>query len=321
MTSASCLAVMYHYVRDTAATPFPDIRALPPSLFEQQLDWLQAQYEVVTLPRLEAALAGRTPLPRNAAVLTFDDGLIDHYETVFPLLRARGLSGTFFLTEEACGETPRLLPVHKVQFLLAHLGASAFGEAVLAQCGRRPPHGGGGVFGLDQWDDEDARAIKHLLTHELPFDEAERILAGLFAQHIGDVGTFARRLYLQPAMVREMAAGGMTFGYHTRSHRLLARLSAGEQEGELRGGVPWIRALTGQTSVPFCYPWGGPHTYTADTVRLLQAAGYSLAFNTVRRHLRIDDPWFELPRIDTRDLPPYPEAQTGAGTMLSTGEA
>jgi hypothetical protein len=43
----SCLVAMYHYVRDVEKTPFPAIRALPPALFERQLDWLQARYRLI----------------------------------------------------------------------------------------------------------------------------------------------------------------------------------------------------------------------------------------------------------------------------------
>ncbi len=319
MTGSSCLAVMYHYVRDTVRTPFPDIRALPVALFEQQLDWLQAAYDVVSLSTLTDALVGHGSLPQNAAVLTFDDGLIDHYETVFPVLRRRGLSGTFFLTEQACSDTPRLLPVHKAQFLLARLGADAFGQAVLAASGQPRQPGAAEVFGSDRWEDDDARAVKRLVVHELPFEQADRILDDLFVRHVGDPAAFAKTLYVNPQAVREMAEGGMTFGSHTRTHRMLARLSQDEQQHELSDGVAWIRGMTGQAAVPFCYPWGGPHTYTAETVRILGESGYSLAFNTVRRQLRLDDPAFELPRIDTRDLPPYSTAEA-VGRLLSATE-
>jgi hypothetical protein len=71
-----------------------------------------------------------------------------------------------------------------------------------------------------------------------------------------------------------------------------------------------VRALTGQAQVPFCYPWGGPKTYTRDTLDVLRRAGYSMAFNTVRRRIEVGrDGRFELPRLDTRDLPPYTEGE------------
>jgi peptidoglycan/xylan/chitin deacetylase (PgdA/CDA1 family) len=301
---------MYHYVRDSAATPFPSIRALPPALFDQQLDWLQRHYAVVEPATFEAAAAGRETLPQNAALLTFDDGFVDHYRTVFPSLRRRGLSGVFFLAGDAGAESPRVLGVHKTHFLLARLGAEAFGRAVLEAC--EPAMAGADtarrrrIFGADRWEHADERAIKDLLNYELSFEEADRVLAELFERSLGDEAAFARELYLGEGMVAEMARGGMVFGYHTRSHRMLSRLPPAEQERELRDGVGWIRDLTGQASVSFCYPWGGPRTYTADTVRILAECGYSVAYNTVRRRVEVGrDPRFELPRVDTRDLPPY----------------
>lgn len=320
----TCLVVMYHYVRDSAATPFPDIRALAPDLFDEQLDWLQSHDTVVDLPAFEAALDEGAPLPANAALLTFDDGFVDHYETVLPRLLARGLRGTFFLTEEACSDRPRLLAVHKMHFLLAKLGVEAFGRAVLEACGPEalPQGAARQLLGLDRWDDAGARAIKTLVSHELPFAEAERVLDELFARHIGDAAAFAKNLYLNPAMVREMAAAGMTFGYHTQSHRLLSRLPPAEQEAELDRGVGWIRSLTQQPTVSFCYPWGGPRTYTRDTLRILRDCGYSVAFNTVRRRVHLDqDTRYELPRIDTRDLPPYTADEPAAAPAFSAEDA
>jgi peptidoglycan/xylan/chitin deacetylase (PgdA/CDA1 family) len=322
VSDAGCLVVMYHYVRDSAATEFPAIRALPPNLFEQQLDWLQAHYTVIDVERLEAALSGGEALPEDAAILTFDDGLTDHYDTVLPSLRRRGLRGTFFLSEDACGESPKMLGVHKVHFLLARLGAEAFGRAVLEQCAEAVSQSRGReVFGLDHWDESSERAIKHLVNNELPFAEAERILELLFERHIGSSAEFARGLYLDAARIREMAAAGMTFGHHTRTHRMLVRLSAAEQDAEIRAGVEWIRSLTSQATVTFCYPWGGPQTYTRETLRIIRESGYSLAFNTVRRRLNADDNRYELPRVDTRDLPPYTDAEPAPAPAFSAEEA
>jgi peptidoglycan/xylan/chitin deacetylase (PgdA/CDA1 family) len=320
----SCLVVMYHYVRDTEATPFPAIRALPPALFEAQLDWLGRDRRVIALDELTDAIEGHAPWPSDSTLLTFDDGFGDHYHAVLPALARRGWRGVFFLAHEACGASPRVLGVHKTHFLLARLGADAFARAVLAECesGRAAVDGAAGVrvFGADHWELADERAIKHLLNYELPFDEADRVLDTLFARHIGAQESFARELYLRESMVAEMARAGMTFGYHTRSHRMLSRLSVAEQEAELRDGVAWIQALTGQVRVPFCYPWGGVRTYTTDTVDLLARTGYSVAFNTARRRMEFGrDGRFELPRVDTRDLPPYQAAER-ASTPESASE-
>ena len=312
MTPGTCLVVMYHYVRDSAATRFPGIRALAPSRFERQLDWLQAEHTPIDLGTLTAALDGRRALPPRAALLTFDDGFIDHFETVFPILCARGLSGTFFVAEHAClGHD--VLNVHKTHFLLAHLGADAFGREVLAEGAVRHAPSSAQIFGAERWEIPDERAIKHLLNYDLPLDVATDVLDRLFRKHIGPPDAFARDLYLDADQVRAMSGGGMTFGYHTRSHQMLSRLEVSRQREELEAGVTWVRELTGQHEVPFCYPWGGPGTYTGDTLDLLGRLGYSLAFCTVRRRANTaTDGRFEVPRFDTRDLPPYTGGEADA---------
>jgi peptidoglycan/xylan/chitin deacetylase (PgdA/CDA1 family) len=318
--STTCLAVMYHYVRDSTATPFPRIRALAPALFEQQLDWLQREYTLIGLDTLEAACHGRSPLPERAALLTFDDGFTDHYETVFPILRRRGLSGVFFLARQPY-ETPGMLGVHKVQFLLAHLGAQGLTDAVRGEHESALAAAASGpdvVFGADRWEHADERSIKTLLNYELPIEEAGHILDTLFARHLGSQEAFARKLYLSAPMVTEMASAGMSFGYHTHSHRMLSRLTESEQESELRAGVEWIAQLTGQATVSFCYPWGGARTYTRKTLQLLERYGYSVAFTSERRRADVSrDPAMELPRIDTRDLPPY-VAEDAAAEAVTT---
>ncbi len=197
MSAATCMVVMYHYVRDSAATGFPAIRALPPELFEQQLDWLEREYHVIELAELEAAMDGRSSLPTNAALLTFDDGFVDHYASVLPALRQRGLSGVFFLAHDTCGPAPRVLGVHKTHLLLARLGADAFAKAVLEACepalAAADGAGRARVFGADRWEHADERAIKNLLNYELSFEEADRVLDTLFARHIGAEDAFARR--------------------------------------------------------------------------------------------------------------------------------
>jgi hypothetical protein len=76
--------VMYHYVRDVESTPYPGIKARSLAEFRGQLDHIEREYEVVGCE----AVRGRC-LPANAALLTFDDGLVDHLEHVLPELRRR----------------------------------------------------------------------------------------------------------------------------------------------------------------------------------------------------------------------------------------
>jgi len=224
MAFGSCIGVMYHYVRDTEKTPFPAIKALAISEFEAQLDFLASAYRIVDFPTFEEIVRkGSTP-KSPIALLTFDDGCRDHFETVFPILQRRKITGTFFIPDGALTDQPPLLNVHKIHFLLASLGAEKFEDAVrsaLAMLSHEVTLEKKDRQGIYRYDLQGDFDVKKLLNYELPFATADTLLETLFRKHLGDSSSFARELYLTSSMVREMAASGMTFGGHTASHRVL----------------------------------------------------------------------------------------------------
>jgi peptidoglycan/xylan/chitin deacetylase (PgdA/CDA1 family) len=93
--------LLYHSVSDNPpqwTAPF----TVTPRAFVEQLDRLaDSGVSVVPLRRLVAAIRGGPALPPRSAVLTFDDGFADFYWTVAPLLSARELPATLFVTTGA----------------------------------------------------------------------------------------------------------------------------------------------------------------------------------------------------------------------------
>jgi len=122
------LTVMWHYVRDPAERPLVGEPGLDPAAFERELDLLARHRTVVDWPAVAAALDGGPPLPGDAALLTFDDGLADHVRTAVPMLAARGWRGVFFVMARVPGE--RLTVGHAIHVLLAALGADGLRDAV-----------------------------------------------------------------------------------------------------------------------------------------------------------------------------------------------
>ena len=80
---------------------------------------LSAIYVAVTINDVLVAFADPVcAWPKNAILLTFDDGLIDHYISVFPLLDKHGIQGCFYPSNMPIEES-KVLDVHKIQFILA----------------------------------------------------------------------------------------------------------------------------------------------------------------------------------------------------------
>ena len=115
--SALCI-VTYHYLRDRTPAVRPGFDALSPAGFAGQLDYFDRNYNVVHPRAVAAALDGGPALPDRALMLSFDDGLKEHYTIAFPMLHARGWGGVFYPPEASTRER-RLLDVHKIHLVLA----------------------------------------------------------------------------------------------------------------------------------------------------------------------------------------------------------
>ena len=98
MEKQTVTIIMYHYVRNLKKSRYPEIKGLDLALFQEQLDFLEKQFHFITTEELLAAAKGTQTLPGNSLLLTFDDGYLDHYTNVFPILKERGIHGFFSLT-------------------------------------------------------------------------------------------------------------------------------------------------------------------------------------------------------------------------------
>lgn len=114
----SLTIIMYHYVRDLERSRYLAIKGRNLEEFKGQIDYIQGHYTVVTAKQVIAAINKKDKLPDNAAWLTFDDGFIDHFTNVFPLLQERHLQGSFFSPSDAVLHGD-ILDVHKIHFILA----------------------------------------------------------------------------------------------------------------------------------------------------------------------------------------------------------
>lgn len=76
---------------------------------EAQMSYLkQAGYQPVTEARLFKALYQGEPLPPQPVMLTFDDGYLDNYQVVAPILEKYGFPATFYIVTDKVG-TPEYM--------------------------------------------------------------------------------------------------------------------------------------------------------------------------------------------------------------------
>ncbi|GCE19632.1 polysaccharide deacetylase family protein [Dictyobacter kobayashii] len=95
---------MYHYISEVPAqdkaNPYSYRSGLSvsPTIFSQQMDYFkELGYHTITFNQLFSALYYDGPLPSKPIIFSFDDGYVDAYTNAFPILRAHGYSGMFYI--------------------------------------------------------------------------------------------------------------------------------------------------------------------------------------------------------------------------------
>ena len=317
--SSRVTIVMYHYVRDLLRSRFPRIKGLDLALFRGQLDYFSRHYNIISAADLIGALATGDSLPPRALLLTFDDGYLDHFTNVYPLLVDRGLSGCFFpVSRTVTGH--EVLDVNKIHFIIAATESPAqLVDFLLRAIERERAH-----LGLDapqsywercnrdsRYDSAEVTFVKRMLQRELPEQLRNELVDELFRHHVtADEAAFAAELYMSAQQLRCMVRQGMCIGSHGAGHYWMNRLSAGEQEREIDASLAFLSEL----GVPdrnwvMCYPYGGYDDNLRDLVRRRGCAA-ALAVTVGVADLATDDP-MALPRLDTNDLP---KAAEGSGS-------
>ena len=78
--------ITYHYVRDFKNTKYPNIKGLDVKKFEFQIKYLISNYNILNPKEIYEIIERKNFFKKNDCWLTFDDGYIDHYDYVFPIL-------------------------------------------------------------------------------------------------------------------------------------------------------------------------------------------------------------------------------------------
>lgn len=303
---------MYHYVRELVDTRFPGIKGLNLSLFREQIAYLQRHYEFITVENCIEAIYGGRELPRNAVLLTFDDGYIDHYINVFPILDALGIQGCFFPPVCAVREG-RVLDVNKIHFILAsvnnpdELKRKVFLILNLLRSEGHEIEPNDELYvkltTTDEFDPPQIVFIKRLLQRELPENIRFRIVDNLFKEYVTTNETnFARELYMSEEQLSMMVRHGMIVGSHGCEHRWMNTLSPKVQRDEIEASLEFLKAVGMPLSNwLMCYPYGA-HNESLRNVCSDLGCGIALTTNVEIAELHLTKA-LTLPRLDTNHLP------------------
>lgn len=302
-------AVMYHYVRPFDAD-YPNFKNLHIDDFEKQLDYFEENYGFVSKKDFLKAIETGKPTP--GVVLTFDDGFKDHFQYVLPVLQRRDLWGIFYITTGVY-TFRSLLDVHKIHLLLgkipspqlfevlrevvseemlSHKNVSAFREA---------------TYQLQKNDDH-TNLVKRTLNYYIDYQFRTEVIDTLMSHFFkASPSEIFEEFYLSEKELKAMHDAGMILGSHTVNHPVMSKLSLQEQKEEIVNSFSFLESITGEfRAKTFCYPYGGFHTFTDETRKVLNNEKVQFSFNVEARPISATDLAHNkqaLPRFDCNQFP------------------
>ncbi len=303
-------SIMYHYVRPDDPS-FPHFRHMTVEAFEQQLDYFSETYRL--LSRDEFLESVRTGIPiADGIVLTFDDAMKDHFDYVLPALANRGTFGIFYVPAYPYF-TGRILDVHRAHLLLGRYGGKAIWEALLKRLrDDMLSHAHVEEFRKNtyrtQTNDDYTKQVKRTLNYYIDYRYRPRMLDALMAEFFPNESEIAAQFYITEENMRRMNNAGMILGSHTVTHPCMSKIAPPDQQKEIADSFAYLEKVLGSLELKtFCYPYGGFHSFTNETERLLDEAGCLFSFNVEARDITAADLQGRpqaLPRYDCNMFPP-----------------
>lgn len=264
------LIINYHRIGNADETPYDSgVFSCTADQLESQIAYIKQHCRIATLEEAVGIANRRAALSEPAILITFDDGYIDNYQLAFPILRRYGVQGVFFLPTAFVG-TGRLPWWDVIAYIVKRSRKKKL------HINYPEPM----IFDIDRDGMENCLMRISNLYKQPSMNDGERFLEALESacdspRPLGDTD----RCFLSFDEAREMQRGGMTFGSHTHTHELLARMPAERQREEISISKEILQSELRTDIETLAYPVGLPHTFSGDTIRALQETGYQAAFS------------------------------------------
>lgn len=308
-----CVVVNYHYVNSREDGFYGSLKKTSIEQFNSQLRILMKEYRAAEPNEFEEMFYSGSISGDNIFLMTFDDGLKDHYTNIFPILKENNLKAGFSISS-ALLEKKEILSAHKNHILLASLGDVELIEKININLKEIAPN----LFDKYKIDDKEKKDAEDPYLLQLKYKRdnilignlkytlllmdkivKEKILNKIFAEIYPDEEKIFDEFYMNRQELMEMVESGMAIIGHGHTHNNLSSLSAEEQKKEILISKNLIKNIFKYEMTQFSYPYGG---YNRTTIDLLKESGFRCAITVNALDVDFNGNPFEINRYSTVDF-------------------
>lgn len=304
--SPTLTVLTYHRISEAEEREDPLKVSL--KMFERQIRYVRENYSLVSADDLSASIERRRSLPTNACLITFDDGWRDNFELAFPILKRYQIPALIFLSTDYIGSGKVFWQVRVRELLTRYANGDRSAVDVVSAW---PAPLADAVRGFHVLGARDLSAgvsgvIERFKGYSI---DAIQWLLPMPSQTTADLPSRLGAM-LSWDQVGEMAANGVSFGSHCKTHSILTRLNEAQLKDELVDSKHLLEDRIHRPIDFLAYPNGD---YDERVLRIANEAGYLAAF-TCRSgvNVAIENP-LEIRRINMRE-----DSAAGFGSAFSS---
>jgi len=266
--SNTCLVLQYYRISLLCHDPLQ--LAVEPCKFEQQMEYLASNFNVISMEEMKQHLETAAPFREKTVVVTFDGGYTDVLYTAKEVLERYEVTATVFATSANIiggrqfwwNELENFLIANHFQGQLeVEIDDKLYNWPLMNQHDR-----------FRAYDD-----LYSILPNKTP-PEQEAIVdqinqsLDLQAEELDSYRTMSAQ------ELKKLEEGGLiTIGGHTHNYVKLSSLPKWQQVEEISKNKDVLEEVLGHRIEYFSYPFGNDNSYTAETIDILEDFGFSLA--------------------------------------------
>ena len=282
---------MFHYVK-----PASNYHRFNVEKFEKVIIELMKNNHILSLKELDNAQINKSFF-NNSIMLTFDDGTIDHYQYVYPILKKYNISGLFFIPSSIY--TKKMLDIQLIHQLLEKESIETLFRDLETELNSRKIAINNLVIDKNL-DNKKTATFKQLLQTKLPNNIRSELLT--FFQKKYNISTDVTKTYISISQLQEMKKNGMFFGIHTVTHPHLDNLTEKEQEEEIKNNMNELLKdnLIESNLISIAFPYG---SYNKETLKIMKKLNIKYGFKVDDKEQSItEENVILIDRLDCNEL-------------------
>jgi peptidoglycan/xylan/chitin deacetylase (PgdA/CDA1 family) len=304
----SSIILLYHRVLNYDSDP--QLLAVSPDNFREQMQYLKKNYQIISLEKLTKDII-ENKVPKNSVAITFDDGYADNYHFMKPVLEELDIPATIFVTTSLI-DSEREFWWDEIEQVFLHsddlpdrLDLKLNGYQVSMNIENSVS---------EKFNDWNITVNKNISSRKKAYVKFHSILKTLDHARRDELMDFlfnwagkerrCRKFYrtMTSEEILDTSKGGLIeIGAHTDSHSALSILTKENQKDEILRSKIKLEEIINLQVKTFAYPFGSHFDYNKSSVLAVKESGFSSSYSNFPLKISRRSDVFQQTRFLIRD--------------------